>query len=141
MKYEIPVMLTNEGGTIVVSSSSNAIATQAKRSAYAASKRGLIGLVQAAALEYGPRNIRVNAMLPGTTDTPLVRRVAGLENVPDAAWHAAAAEWAKNNIAGLQRMANPEEIAEFALMIASDEYPFLNGAELVIDGGKTSQGG
>jgi hypothetical protein len=38
-------------------------------------------------------------------------------------------------------MANPEEIAEFALMMASDEYPFLNGAELVIDGGKTSQGG
>jgi NAD(P)-dependent dehydrogenase (short-subunit alcohol dehydrogenase family) len=141
MKYEIPVMLTAKGGTIVVTSSSNAIATQAKRSAYAASKRGLVGLVQAAALEYGPRNIRVNALLPGTTDTPLVRRVAGMENVPDAAWRAAAAEWANNNIPGLRRMANPEEIAEFALMMASDEYPFLTGAELVIDGGKTSQGG
>jgi NAD(P)-dependent dehydrogenase (short-subunit alcohol dehydrogenase family) len=141
MKYEIPVMLSAKGGTIVVTSSSNAIATQAKRGAYAASKRGLVGLVQAAALEYGPRNIRVNAMLPGTTDTPLVRRVAGMENVPDALWHAAAAEWAESNIPGLRRMANPEEIAEFALMMASDEYPFLNGAELVIDGGKTSQGG
>lgn len=141
MKYEIPVMLTAAGGTIVVTSSSNAIATQAKRGAYAASKRGLVGLVQAAALEYGPHNIRVNAILPGTTDTPLVRRVAGMENIPDAVWHAAAAEWAKSNIPGLHRMANPDEIAEFALMMASDQYPFLTGAALVVDGGKTAQGG
>ena len=142
MKHEIPIMLTAKGGgTIVVTSSSNAIATQAKRGAYAASKRGLVGLVQAAALEYGPRNIRVNAILPGTTDTPLVRRVAGMENVPDALWHAAAAEWAGSNIPGLHRMANPEEIAEFALMMASDQYPFMTGAALVIDGGKTAQGG
>jgi len=141
MKYQIPVMLADNGGTIVVTSSSNAIATQAKRGAYAASKRGLVALVQAAALEYGPHNIRVNAMLPGTTDTALVRRVAGMENVPDAVWRAAAAEWAKSHAPGLGRMANPEEVAEFALALSSDEYPFLNGAALVIDGGKTAQGG
>jgi NAD(P)-dependent dehydrogenase (short-subunit alcohol dehydrogenase family) len=80
-------------------------------------------------------------MLPGTTDTALVRRVAGMENVPDTVWHAAAAEWAKSHLPGLGRMANPEEIAEFALSLASDEYPFLTGAALVIDGGKTAQGG
>lgn len=141
MKYQIPVMLAGNGGSIVVTSSSNAIATQGKRGAYAASKRALVALVQAAALEYGPHNIRVNAMLPGTTDTALVRRVAGMENVPDAVWHAAAAEWAKSHLPGLGRMANPEEIAEFALSLASDEYPFLTGAALVIDGGKTAQGG
>jgi NAD(P)-dependent dehydrogenase (short-subunit alcohol dehydrogenase family) len=124
-----------------VTSSSNAIATQAGRGAYAASKRALIALVQAAALDYGSRNIRVNAMLPGTTDTALVRRVAGMENAPDAVWHAAAAEWAKSRVPGLGRMANPEEIAEFALTLASDEHPFLTGAALVIDGGKTAQGG
>jgi len=141
MKYQIPVMLAGNGGTIVVTSSSNAIATQAKRGAYAASKRGLVALVQAAALDYGPHNIRVNAMLPGTTDTALVRRVGGMENVPDAVWHAAGAEWAKSYLPGLGRMANPEEIAEFALALASDEHPFLTGAALVIDGGKTAQGG
>lgn len=141
MKYQIPVMLGAKGGTIVVTSSSNAIATQAKRAAYAASKRALVGLVQAAALDYGPHNIRINALLPGTTDTPLVRRVAGMEAIPDAAWHAAAAVWAEKNMPGLGRMANPEEIAEFALMIASNEHPFLTGADLVIDGGKTAQGG
>ena len=117
MKYQIPVMLTAKGGTIVVTSSSNAIATQAKRGAYAASKRGLVGLVQAAALEYGPHNIRVSAMLPGKTDTPLVRRVAGMDNVPDAVWHAAAAVWAKSNMPGLGRMANPGEIGERAFVL------------------------
>jgi NAD(P)-dependent dehydrogenase (short-subunit alcohol dehydrogenase family) len=80
-------------------------------------------------------------MLPGTTDTPLVRRVAGMENAPDAVWTAAAAEWAKSHAPGLGRMATPEELAEFALALASDEYSFLTGAALVIDGGKTAQGG
>jgi NAD(P)-dependent dehydrogenase (short-subunit alcohol dehydrogenase family) len=141
IKYQIPVMLAAKGGNIVVTSSSNAIATQGKRGAYAASKRGLIALVQAAALEYGPHNIRINAMLPGTTDTDLVRRVAGMEQVPDAVWKAAAAEWAQSHLPGLARMANPEEIAEFALALAADEYPFMTGAALVIDGGKTAQGG
>jgi NAD(P)-dependent dehydrogenase (short-subunit alcohol dehydrogenase family) len=141
MKYQIPVMLAGDGGAIVVTSSSNAIATKAKRGAYAASKRALVALVQAAALEYGSHHIRINALLPGTTDTALVRRVAGMENVPDGVWHAAAATWAENNVPGLARMANPEEIAEFALMMASDEHAFLTGASLVIDGGKTAQGG
>jgi NAD(P)-dependent dehydrogenase (short-subunit alcohol dehydrogenase family) len=141
MKYQIPPMLAAGGGTIVVTSSSNAIATQSKRAAYAASKRGLVALVQAAALDYGPHNIRINAMLPGTTDTALVRGVAGMEAVPDVVWRAAAAEWAQSHAPGLGRMANPEEIAEFALMLASDSHPFLNGAALVIDGGKTAQGG
>jgi NAD(P)-dependent dehydrogenase (short-subunit alcohol dehydrogenase family) len=140
-KYQIPLMLAGKGGNIVVTSSSNAIATQAKRGAYAASKRALIALVQAAALDYGAHNIRINALLPGTTDTPLVRRVAGMESVPDAVWHAAAAEWAKTHVPGLGRMASPEEIAEFALTLASDDYPFLTGAALVIDGGTTAQGG
>jgi NAD(P)-dependent dehydrogenase (short-subunit alcohol dehydrogenase family) len=110
MKYQIPVMLAQQSGTIVVTSSSNAIATQAKRGAYAAGKRGLVALVQAAALDY-------------------------------AVWQAAAAAWAKTHVPGLSRMANPEEIAEFALVLASDEHPFLTGAALVIDGGKTAQGG
>ena len=141
IKYQVPHMLAGGGGTIVVTSSSTAIATQAKRGVYSASKRALLALVQAAALDYGPHNIRINALLPGTTDTPLVRRVAGMERVPDAVWRAAAAEWAKTNMPCLGRMANPEEIAVFALMMASDEHPFLTGAALVIDGGKTAQGG
>lgn len=138
MKYEIPYMLANGGGNIVVTSSSNAIATTAHRSAYTASKRGLVGLVQSAALDYVSKGIRVNTLIPGTTDTALVRRVAHMENVPDAVWELAASVWAKNHIP-MGRMATPEEIASFALALASDDFPFMTGAQMVLDGGKTAE--
>jgi NAD(P)-dependent dehydrogenase (short-subunit alcohol dehydrogenase family) len=141
MKYEIPHMLAGGGGNIVVTSSSNALATTDKRSAYTASKRGLVGLVQSAALDYAQSNIRVNALIPGTTDTALVRRSAGMENVPDAIWAVAAKQWAKSHVPGLERMATPEEIAAFALVLASDDHPYMTGSQMVIDGGKTAHAG
>lgn len=140
MKYQIPHMLA-KGGAIVVTSSSNAIATTANRSAYSAAKRGLVGLVQAAALDYAQHGIRINALIPGTTDTPFIRRLAGMENMPDAAWHVAVSQWAKTHVPGLQRVATPEEIAAFALMLASDDHPYTTGGQFVIDGGKTAQAG
>jgi NAD(P)-dependent dehydrogenase (short-subunit alcohol dehydrogenase family) len=140
MKYQIPYMLEGGGGNIVVTSSSNAIATTARRSAYTATKRALVGLVQSAALDYVARNIRINTLIPGTTDTPLVRRVAGMENAPDTIWQLAAAEWARSHIP-LHRMATAQEVAAFALTLASDEHPFMTGAQMVIDGGKTAQAG
>lgn len=140
MKYEIPYMLAKSGGNIVVTSSSNAIATTEKRSSYTASKRGLVGLVQSAALDYAEKGIRINALIPGTTDTALVRRVAHMENVPDPVWEATASVWAKTHVPE-KRMASPEEIATFALALASDDFPFMTGAQMVIDGGKTAQAG
>lgn len=141
MKYEIPQLIAAGGGNIVVTSSSNAIATAERRSAYSASKRGLIGLVQSAALDYASYGIRINALVPGTTDTDLVRSSAGMAQAPDALWHVAAFEWAKSHVPGLGRMATPEEIARFALVLASDEHPYMTGAALVIDGGKTAHAG
>ncbi len=141
MKYEIPHMLASGGGNIVVTSSSNALATTDKRSAYTAGKRGLVGLVQSAALDYAQKNIRVNALIPGTTDTALVRRAAGMENVPDAIWEVAARQWAKSHVPGLERMATPEEIAAFALVLASEDHPYMTGSQMVIDGGKTAHAG
>ena len=141
MKYEIPYMLSGGGGNIVVTSSSNEISTAPKRSAYTASKKGLIGLVQCAALDYAQHNIRVNALVPGTTDTALIRRVAGMMNAPDAVWELGLAEWAKTHVPGLQRVAKPEEIASAALTLASDDHPYMTGSALVIDGGKTAYGG
>jgi NAD(P)-dependent dehydrogenase (short-subunit alcohol dehydrogenase family) len=141
LKYEIPHLIARGGGVVLVTSSSNAIATGTKKSAYSAAKRGLVGLVQAAAQDYADRNIRINALIPGTTDTELVRRAAGMLNVPDAMWEAAAASWAKFAVPVAHRMAKPEEIAGFALTLASDEFPYLNGAQLVIDGGKTAHAG
>lgn len=140
MKYEIPYMLAKGGGNIVVTSSSNAIATTAHRSAYTASKRGLVGLVQSAALDYVSKGIRVNTLIPGTTDTALVRRVAHMEGAPDAVWEIAASVWANDHIP-MGRMATPEEIASFALALASGDFPFMTGAQMVLDGGKTAEAG
>jgi NAD(P)-dependent dehydrogenase (short-subunit alcohol dehydrogenase family) len=140
MKYEIPHML-ERGGSILVTSSSNAIATTEKRSAYSAAKRGLVGLVQAAALDYAQHGIRVNALIPGTTDTPLIRRLSGMEDLPEAAWHVALSQWAKVHVPGLQRVATPEEIAAFAVTLASDDHPYTTGGQFVIDGGKTAHAG
>ena len=129
MKYQIPHMLRAGGGTIVVTSSSNAIATQAKRSAYTASSGRLVGLVQAAALDYAQQGIRVNTLIPGTTDTPFLRKAAGMENVPDAVWRVGLNQWVKNNVPGQGRLATAEEIASLALTLASDEHPFMTGAQ------------
>jgi NAD(P)-dependent dehydrogenase (short-subunit alcohol dehydrogenase family) len=141
LKYEIPHMLASGGGNVVVTSSSNAIATTEKRSAYTASKRGLVGLVQSAAQDYAAKGIRVNVLIPGTTDTELVRRAAGMEHVPDAIWEALAKQWAKSHVPGLERMAKVEEIAAFALVLASDDHPYITGAQMVIDGGKAAHAG
>src|SRR5260221_12088323 len=95
-------------------------------------------MVQAAAQDYADHNIRINALIPGTTDTEFVRRAAGMMDAPDPVWQAAAAVWARANVAVAHRMARPEEIAAFAVTLASDEFPYLTGAQMVIDGGKTA---
>lgn len=138
LKYEIPYLIKRGGGVIVVTASSNAIATTPKRSAYSAAKRGLVGMVQAAAQDYADNNIRINTLIPGTTDTEFVRRAAGMMNTPDPVWQAAVSVWAKSNVAVAHRLARPEEIAAAALMMASDEFTFMNGAQIVVDGGKTA---
>jgi NAD(P)-dependent dehydrogenase (short-subunit alcohol dehydrogenase family) len=141
MKYEIPHMLAGGGGVIVITSSSNALATNERRSAYSASKRGLVGLMQSATFDYAAEGIRVNALIPGTTDTPLIRRAAGMEDVPDAAWRVFLRRWARSHVPGLGRVATAEEVASFALTLASDDHPYMTGAQLVIDGGKTAYAG
>ncbi|WP_228823458.1 SDR family NAD(P)-dependent oxidoreductase [Nocardia blacklockiae] len=138
MKYQVPHMIRSGGGTIVVTSSSNALATDAGRGAYTASKRALVGLVQSAALDYAGDGIRVNALVPGTTDTELVRNAGPLGALPDDAYRVAMRQWAKTNVPGLGRLATPEEIAAFALTLAAPEHGYLTGAQLVIDGGKTA---
>lgn len=135
MKYEIPRMLENGGGTILVTSSSVVNSTSASRSVYTATKAGLVGLVRSAALDYGDRGIRVNAILPGTTDTALVRGTAGMEDVPDVAWRIGAAQWGRSHVKGLKRMATVEEIAAFVVAMASPDLIYLTGSTLAIDGG------
>lgn len=135
MKYEIPRMLENGGGTILVTSSSAANSASAGRSVYTATKAGLVGLVRSAALDYGDQGIRVNAILPGTTDTALVRGTAGMEDVPDVAWRIGAGQWGRTHVKGLKRMATVEEIAAFVVAMASPDLTYLTGSTLAIDGG------
>lgn len=138
LKYQYPWLKKRGGGVVVVTASSNAIATDAGRSAYTSSKRGLVGLVQSAAQDYWDDSIRINTLIPGTTNTELVRRAAGMMDAPDSVWDAAAGVWGRSNVAVARRMASPDEIAVMALALASEEYSYLTGAQIVIDGGKTT---
>lgn len=135
LKYEIPHLLARGGGVVVVNASSVAVSASEKQSAYAAAKAGLLGMVKSASLDYAGEGIRINALLPGTTDTDFVRRLAGAENLPDDVWQTMATAWAKSNVPGLKRMATPEEIAAFAVTLASADFPFLTGSQLSIAGG------
>ncbi|WP_246843249.1 SDR family NAD(P)-dependent oxidoreductase [Allokutzneria sp. NRRL B-24872] len=135
MKYQIPHLLRRGGGTIVITSSGNAKVSGTDRSAYAASKSGLVGLVQSASLDYAMQGIQINTVLPGTVNSEFTRRVAGAMALPDAVWDTMAATWAKSNVRGLRRMGTPDEVAAFVLAVASGDFPYLTGSHLSIDGG------
>lgn len=125
-KYQLPAMEARGGGSLVFTSTFvGYTAGFPGLAAYAASKSGLVGLVQVLASEYGPKGIRVNALLPGATDTPMGRHVA---STPEA----------RQFVAGLnafKRIAAPEEIAEAALFLCSDASSFTTGTAMLVDGG------
>ncbi len=125
-KYQIPAMLNRGSGSLIFTSTFVGYTVGFPgMAAYAASKAGLIGLTQALAVELGPKGIRVNALLPGGTDTPMGRA------------HADSVE-ARASVEGLhalKRMATPEEIARSVLYLASDASSFTTGAALLVDGG------
>lgn len=138
MQEQLPIMLQQGSGAIVVTSSVQELATRPGSGAYAASKRALVGLVKVAALEYGARGIRVNALCPGTIDTPMVRNEGAAKYLPDAAWTVAARAWGKRNVHGIERMGTADEMARAVLWMSSDEMSYLNGAAIVVDGGMTT---
>ncbi|MEA5598431.1 SDR family NAD(P)-dependent oxidoreductase [Rivularia sp. UHCC 0363] len=127
MKYQIPHMLKTGGGSIVITSSMHQVSTRPGGSAYAASKNALMGIARAAAMDYGEKGIRVNLLAPGITDTPMFRNATG--GTPEAI------ERAKSIIDSLKRIATPEEIAEVALFLASDESRYITGTSILADGG------
>ena len=127
-KHQIPAMLARGGGSLIFTSSFvGYTAGLPGMAAYAASKAGQIGLVKALAAEYGPKGIRVNAVLPGGTDTP-----ASLTHAPDATPEVQAFV---EGIHALKRMAMPEEIARSVLHLASDASSFITGTAFLVDGG------
>lgn len=125
-KYQLPAMLERNGGSLIFTSTfvGHTVGLPGM-AAYAASKAGLIGLTQVLASEFGSKGIRVNALLPGGTDTPMGR---GSANTPDALAFV-------QGLHALKRMAQPEEIAQSALYLASDASSFTTGSALLADGG------
>lgn len=127
-KYQIPAMKVSGSGSIIFTSSFvGYTAAFPGMSAYAASKAGLIGLTQVLATEHGADGIRANSLLPGGTKTAMAGDV---ENNPDQLEFF-------NSIHALKRMAVPEEIANAALFLASDESSFVTGSAFVVDGGNS----
>ena len=125
-KYQLPALEARGGGAITFTSTFvGYTAGFPGLAAYAASKSGLVGLVQVLASEYGPKGIRVNALLPGATDTPMGRDVA---NTPEALKFVA-------DLNAFKRIAAPEEIAAAALFLCSDASSFTTGTAMLVDGG------
>lgn len=127
-KYQVPAMVDRGGGSIIFTSSfvGHTVGFPGM-GAYAASKAGLVGLMQVLAVEFGARGVRANAILPGGTDTPMF-----------AANQPGAAPGTRSFIEGLhalKRIASPEEIARSVLHLASDASSFMTGAVLLVDGG------
>lgn len=134
IKYEIPHMLKAGHGVIICTSSTAAEQARPTGAVYSAGKRAIQGIVKAAAVAYGTKGIRINAILPGTTDTPFVRP----PGIPDEAWAKFKAAYGPLNIDGIERMAEPEEIANAVIGLAADGFGYLNGASVVVDGGATA---
>ncbi|GAA4467050.1 SDR family oxidoreductase [Nibrella saemangeumensis] len=129
VKFQLEQMLTQGGGTIVCVSSAAGLVGQPENSPYAASKHGVNGLVKSAAIEYATKNIRINAVCPTAIETPMImhgrRKLA--EN-PEALQQAI-------NFQRMKRMGQPQEVADVALWLCSDQSSFITGHCMAVDGG------
>lgn len=131
-------LLKVHGGAIVNVSSVHAIQTSANIAAYAASKGGMLALTRAMAIEFAPDNIRVNAVLPGAVDTPMLR--AGLDrgHVGRGDLQERLDNLARRTVNG--RVGTPAEIAQAIYFLAdSEQSSFMTGQALVVDGGATAR--
>ena len=127
LRHEIPHMLKHGGGAIVNTASQAGLTGLAGVAIYAASKHGVVGLTKSAALDMAKSGIRINAVAPGPIDTGLLHRMVG-----DAIPMSVIAEQVP-----MGRIAQPEEVAEGILWLASDNASFVTGHTLAIDGGFT----
>ena len=128
LKYEILAMQKSGGGAIVNTASSLGQIAIPAAGEYIAAKHGVIGLTRAAAVDYAAQGIRVNAVLPGMVNTPIVRRIS--QN-PD--FQPILARLRDRHPMG--RFGEPEEIGEMAMWLLSDAASFVTGATFGVDGG------
>lgn len=129
MKYQIPELLKQSVSAIVNTASIAGLGAAPKMSVYSASKHAVIGLTKSAAVEYGKKGLRVNAICPAVIDTEMFRRAT--ENDPQKA------EFVKS-MHPVGRIGQPEEVAAAVLYLCSDLAGFTTGVALPIDGGATA---
>ena len=130
LKYEIPAMLEQGGGAIVNTASGAGLVGSRLLSAYTASKHGVVGLTKAAALEYARDGIRVNAVCPGPTDTPMMQRLFVSREEYDSELISAEPP---------ARLGKPHQIAEAVVWLCSDAASFVTGHAMSVDGGMVAQ--
>jgi NAD(P)-dependent dehydrogenase (short-subunit alcohol dehydrogenase family) len=130
-KYCIPEIAKRGGGAVINMGSVQGFASQTRVAAYVASKGGVIAMTRTMALDHAPQKIRVNCVCPGSVDTSMLRWAAGLFSPDDPA--GAVESWGQAHPLG--RVANPSEIAEVVLFLASDAASFMTGSAVVVDGG------
>ena len=123
-KAAIPYLQKNGGGVILSTSSVHGITSMPTMSAYVASKHAVIGLSKSTALEYGKDNIRCVSICPGFIATPLAQ-----------AWTSGDEHSAFEALIPLQRAAQPEEVANLAVWLASDKASYVSGSHHQVDGG------
>jgi NAD(P)-dependent dehydrogenase (short-subunit alcohol dehydrogenase family) len=123
MKHQLAQMLRQGGGVVINTSSGAGVRGVAGGAAYAASKHAIIGLTKSAALDYAKANIRVNAILPGNIETPMMDRFTGgdIQKAID--------------LEPVGRLGKPEEIAEAVLWMSAELGAFVTGAAIAVDGG------
>ncbi|NBC18945.1 MAG: SDR family oxidoreductase [Bacteroidetes bacterium] len=131
-------LMQERGGAIVNVSSVHAIATSANIAAYAASKGGLLALTRALAIELSDDAIRVNAVLPGAIDTPMLHSGLTRGHLPEGQVTELVRALGKRHVIG--RVGQPEEVAQAVLFLADRERSsFVTGQALVVDGGATTR--
>jgi glucose 1-dehydrogenase len=138
VKLAHPLFKAAGGGAIVNVSSVHAVATSANIAAYATSKGGLLALTRVMAIEFAPDNIRVNAILPGAVDTPMLR--AGLDrgHLQGTDISQRLDNLARKTVNG--RIGRPEEIANAIYFLADgNQSSFMTGQALIVDGGATAR--
>lgn len=138
VKLAYPLFKIAGSGAIINVSSVHAIATSANIAAYAASKGGMLALTRAMAIEFAPDNIRVNAILPGAVDTPMLRAGLSRGHVGDGSLPDRLENLANKTVMG--RVGKPDEIAHSIYFLADDtQSSFMTGQALIVDGGATAR--